>query len=79
MQWLVLRQHFRQAWWWVLGSTLAGPIVAYGVIHPVTLVIVTWEHGGVGLLLTWVMTGPITGAALLWLLRSRLSKSIAAA
>ncbi len=75
-QWLVLRETVAGAGWWVaahaLALVLAGPGVGF----------VTWLTGApvdtsVGNLLRWIafgaVYGAVTGSALCWLLRERLS------
>lgn len=80
-QWLVLRRYIEKAGWWVLANAVAWPLgVAVPFIGlamvPEGAPVVVWVVVGVvsGFLMGAVV-GAITGIALVWLLRTPLSRS----
>lgn len=71
IQWLVLRQHFSQAGWWVVASALAFSVFAASGDAVYAAV---GEQASVAVSLAVLATyGGITGAALIWLLRRNAS------
>jgi hypothetical protein len=70
-QWVVLRRHVGEAWWWVVASAVAWA-VGWGLISAVgegsgEQLAMTYLVGGVGA----AAAGTITGIALVWLLQDR--------
>ena len=63
LQWLVMRQHVARAGWWVLASTVGW--VAGGFLSG------AFEPGVAGWATIGIVYGAISGAVLVWLLRTR--------
>ena len=78
MQWLVLRQHFARAGWWVPASLLGTLVAATGLP---TSIAIGWTVNFLQAALVFALFfgvgfGVIPGAALVWLLRQPLSSRI---
>ena len=81
-QWLVLRRYIQKAGWWALANAVAWPVGVPVYVIGVLLLLdyqlrgrstdVPWIVSGV---LMGVVVGAITGIALVWLLRTHLSRS----
>ena len=75
-QWLVLRRHFRYAFWWILASTLSG-ILRGAVGSYVCAVACQIGGGSIANGAGWAASSAITGIVLVWLInnhRKSLSK-----
>ena len=78
MQWLLLRREFSRAGWWVLASIagwLIGLSLGLAIADAIGLMGLAWtptvgitQHGVVGVV-TGIVSGLMTGGALVWLLR----------
>lgn len=82
MQWLVLRNLFSQAGWWVVASTVGGAIVGVGAASlsseiEVSLIIAYGLSGAILGMLQWIVLRRQTSRAWLWILASPLGWAIA--
>ena len=79
-QWLVLRKHIRRAGWWVFANALAWALGLLVAFVGTTLMkfdrfdLATALAGAATGLTVGAVVGGITGIALLWLLKPRLSR-----
>jgi hypothetical protein len=82
MQWLVLRNLFSQAGWWVVASTVGGAIVGVGAAFlsseiEASLIIAYGLSGIILGMLQWIVLRRQTSRAWLWILASPLGWAIA--
>ena len=82
MQWLVLRNLFSQAGWWIVASTVGGAIVGMGAASLSSEIelslIIAYSLGGAILgILQWIVLRRQTSRAWLWILASPLGWAIA--
>lgn len=68
-QWLVLRRHFRYAFWWILASTLSG-VIRGGVGSYVCAATCKFGGGSISNGISWAASGVITGILLVWLVNN---------
>jgi len=81
-QWLVLRNLFSQAGWWVVASTVGGAIVGVGAASlsseiEASLIIAYGLSGTILGILQWIVLRRQTSRAWLWMLASPLGWAIA--
>ncbi len=67
-QWLMLRRHFRYAYWWILASVLSG--VARGAVGSYVAAVVQIGGGTISNAAGWAASGAITGIVLVWLINN---------
>ena len=82
MQWLVLRNLFSQAGWWIVASTVGGAIVGMGAASlsseiELSLIIAYGLGGAILGILQWIVLRRQTSRAWLWILASPLGWAIA--
>lgn len=82
MQWLVLRNLFSQAGWWIVASTVGGAIVGMGAASlsseiELSLIIAYGLSGAILGILQWIVLRRQTSRAWLWILASPLGWAIA--
>lgn len=80
-QWLVLRRYIQKAGWWVLANAVAWPMgvavpfIGLAIVPEESPVVVWVVVGVVSGVLMGAVVGAITGMALVWMLRTPLSRS----
>ncbi len=68
-QWLVLRRHFRYAYWWIVASALSGAVRG-AVGFYVCAVTCKFDGGTISNGVGWAASATITGILLLWLVNN---------
>ncbi|PMB17730.1 hypothetical protein [Fischerella thermalis] len=77
-QWLVLRQHLQQAWWWILASSVGGFVngavsaaVCAAACQTIAMKVNAQMAGAIAYGSGWTASGLVTGIMLVWLLPNR--------
>ncbi|MBF1989008.1 hypothetical protein [Fischerella thermalis] len=77
-QWLVLRQHLQQAWWWILASSVGGFVngavsaaVCAAACQTIAMKVNAQMAGAIAYGSGWTGSGLVTGIMLVWLLPNR--------